>query len=163
MGVGEIATKSLQTRVHALYKLIKSNATFANKFRMNVAYIKCKTRIHTYTYTQAHTLYIKELKKHMWGWGKIEIWQKIIQYWNECVGASACEFVSLYDIYIMHICVCVCMCVSFFAENLKSNIYLMHKQMKHALRFVYGDMKNASSFLHKWKWTCNWITRVQRG
>lgn len=99
----------------------------------------------------------------MWGWGKIEIWQKIIQYWNECVGANACEFVSLYDIYIMHLCVCVCVCVSFFAENLKSNIYLMHKQMKHALRFVCGDMKNASSFLHKWKWTCNWITRVQRG
>lgn len=62
VGVGEIATKSLQTRVHALYKLIKSNATFANKFRMNVAYIKCKTRIDTYTYTQAHTLYIKGLK-----------------------------------------------------------------------------------------------------
>lgn len=63
MGEGEITMKSLQTRVHALYKLIKSNATFANKFCMNVAYIKCKTRIHTYTYTQAHTLYIKGLKK----------------------------------------------------------------------------------------------------
>lgn len=81
--------------------------------------------------------------------------------WGECVWVC----LSVRHIYIMHLCVCmsVCVCVSFFSENLKSNIYLMHKQMKHALRFVYGDMKNASSFLHKWKWTCNWITRVQRG
>lgn len=60
VGEGEIATKSLQTRVHALYKLIKSNATFANKFRMNVAYIKCKTpmEIHIHIHTSTHTLSI---------------------------------------------------------------------------------------------------------
>lgn len=46
----------IATRVHALNKLIKSNATFANKFCMNVAYIKYKTpipiHIHSHTHTQ---------------------------------------------------------------------------------------------------------------
>lgn len=59
---GDITRKSLQTRVHALYKLIKSNATFANKFRMNVACIKYKTHTHTCTpYKRTKNIYKGEV------------------------------------------------------------------------------------------------------
>lgn len=123
-------TKWMAKRIRPLYKLIKSNATFANKFRMlETSNVEKPTHTHPHTHTH-------NTQKKYKGRPNLVKNHKILM-WNVCVYLFVCACMS---VHIM----CVHVWVVF--DNLISNIYLMHKQIKN-MRFA-SLYENAIYYIH---------------